>query len=75
MARVKWARARFEDKAHAIILGDLVILCGKGLAETFPALMRTDTAESRETLRRMACEDCAAIITEAAEALGVGSHV
>ena len=74
MARVQWARGRFKDVAHAIIDGDLVVLCGTGMVESFPAILRTETEDQRTTLRAMACSDCSAIVGELAEALGVGSH-
>ena len=73
MARVQWARGRFKDVAHAIIDGDLVVLCGTGMVESFPAILRTETDDQRTTLRAMACSDCSAIVGELAEALGVGS--
>lgn len=71
MARVQWARGRFKDVAHAIIDGDLVVLCGSGMVESFPAILRTETEDQRVTLRAMACSDCSAIVGELAEALGV----
>jgi hypothetical protein len=74
MARVQWKRARFDTVAHAVIEGDVLVLCGamtrKGPrpAEDFGHIV------AAEAVPGMACPYCREIITEAAEALGVGSQ-
>jgi len=66
--RVQWQRARYETTAHLIVVGDLVVLCGQRMVESVPHVIAADAVAN------MACPDCSAIITEAAESLGVVSH-
>ena len=65
MARVEWRRPRSLTPAHAIVDGDTLTLCGD-LAEQSAYLV------SDEPLQ--ACEECRAIIREAALSLGAVFH-
>ena len=74
MARVEWKRARFDTVAHAVIEGDVLVLCGAPTRKGPRPASDFDRPVSAESLLGMACADCRDIITEAAGALGVGSH-
>ena len=65
MARIQWQRARFETVAHLVVDGDLLVLCGARMVESVPHVIADDA------IANMACEECKAIITEAAASLGV----
>ncbi|HEY3545056.1 MAG TPA: hypothetical protein VGK17_03065 [Propionicimonas sp.] len=72
MAHVEWKRARFENVAHLVINGDVLVLCGAPSRKGPRPVEEFTHAIAAEFVPSMACEECKAIITEAAASLSGG---